>query len=64
VVVLSGEVRIACDSVVLAGEIEAADEFVRELRQGPAEVIAIGDCTGLGLIRKAIEEGARAGAAI
>lgn len=29
-----------------------------------AEVTAIGDCTGVGLIRKATEDGARVGAAL
>ena len=63
-VVLDGGQRIAADSVILAGELEPATELADALEAQGTEVVAVGDCTGLGLIRKAIEEGARAGASI
>ena len=63
-VVLEGGQRIAADSVILAGELEPATELAEALESRGTEVVAVGDCTGLGLIRKAIEEGARAGASI
>lgn len=48
---------IAADSVVLAGEPVAATQLYEALQGVAPEVHAIGDCTGLGLIRKATEEG-------
>lgn len=58
--------ELATDSVVLAGTVEPDttlfDAVVAALPG--AEVRAAGDCTGLGLIRKATEEGARAACAI
>lgn len=54
------------DTVVLAGALEADlslhDALVARLPG--AEVVAVGDCTGLGLIQKAVEDGARAGATL
>lgn len=54
--------RLQADSVVLAGTVEPDttmfDALVAALPG--AQVHAAGDCTGLGLIRKATEEGARA----
>jgi len=47
-----------------SGELEPATELADALEAQGTEVVAVGDCTGLGLIRKAIEEGARAGASI
>jgi 2,4-dienoyl-CoA reductase (NADPH2) len=58
--------HLDADSVVLAGVLEPDlalhDELVARLPQ--AEVTAIGDCTGLGLIRKATEDAARVAAAL
>ena len=58
--------QLPADSVLLAGTVEPDttlfDALVAALPG--AEVHAAGDCTGLGLIRKATEEGARAACAI
>lgn len=58
--------RLRADTVVLAGTVEPDttlfDALVAALPG--AQVHAAGDCTGLGLIRKATEEGARAACAI
>ena len=58
--------QLAADSVVLAGTVEPDttlfDALVAALPG--TEVHAAGDCTGLGLIRKATEDGARAACAI
>jgi 2,4-dienoyl-CoA reductase (NADPH2) len=58
--------HLRADSVVLAGALEPDlglyDELVARVPQ--AEVTAIGDCTGLGLIRKATEDAARVAAAL
>lgn len=58
--------HLAADTVVVAGTPEADtalfDALVAALPN--AQVHAAGDCTGLGLIRKATEEGARAACAI
>ncbi|WP_090606972.1 FAD-dependent oxidoreductase [Mycobacterium lentiflavum] len=58
--------ELAADSVVIAGSVEpdtALFDSVTAALPG-ADVHAAGDCTGLGLIRKATEEGARAACAI
>jgi 2,4-dienoyl-CoA reductase (NADPH2) len=56
--------ELAADHVVLAGALEPDltlhDALVGALPE--ADVHAVGDCTGLGLIRKATEDGARAAA--
>lgn len=54
------------DSVVLAGVLEPDLTLHDALaaRLPDIEVVAVGDCTGLGLIQKAVEDGARAGATI
>jgi 2,4-dienoyl-CoA reductase (NADPH2) len=58
--------HLQADSVVLAGALEPDlglyDDLVARLPQ--AEVTAIGDCTGLGLIRKATEDAARVAVAL
>jgi 2,4-dienoyl-CoA reductase (NADPH2) len=58
--------HLAADAVVLAGVLEADlalhDEVVAALPG--VEVTAIGDCTGLGLIRKATEDAARVAAGL
>ncbi len=58
--------ELQADSVVLAGTVEPDTTAVRHLvaAMPAADVHAAGDCTGLGLIRKATEEGARAACAI
>ncbi|MEB3979735.1 FAD-dependent oxidoreductase [Mycobacterium sp. 663a-19] len=58
--------QLPADSVVIAGTVEpdtALFDAVVTAMPG-AEVHAAGDCSGLGLIRKATEEGARAACAI
>lgn len=58
--------HLAVDSVVLAGGLEPElglyDDLVGRLPD--TEVTAIGDCTGLGLIRKATEDAARVASAL
>jgi 2,4-dienoyl-CoA reductase (NADPH2) len=57
-----GTVReIAADTVILAGEVEPDTGFLDAVRDLVPEAHAVGDCTGLGLIRKATEEGMRVG---
>jgi 2,4-dienoyl-CoA reductase (NADPH2) len=62
----TGARHLAADSVLLAGALEPDltlyDALVSRLPE--ADVTAIGDCTGLGLIRKAVEDGARVAAAL
>jgi len=50
---------VAADSVIVAGGIEADPRLYDEIRERVPEAFAIGDCTGLGLIRKATEDAAR-----
>jgi 2,4-dienoyl-CoA reductase (NADPH2) len=58
--------HLAADSVVVAGTLEPNTELYEKLVAAlpSARVSAAGDCTGLGLIRKATEDGARAACAI
>jgi len=58
--------RLAADSVVVAGTLQPNTELYEKLVAAvpSAAVHAAGDCTGLGLIRKATEDGARAACAI
>jgi 2,4-dienoyl-CoA reductase (NADPH2) len=63
-VVLVGDRMIAADTVILAGEVQADTSLHDALKDRVPEVHAIGDCTGLGLIRKAVLEGARAGTSV
>jgi 2,4-dienoyl-CoA reductase (NADPH2) len=58
--------QLAADSVVIAGTVEPDTGLFDTLvaAMPGAEVHAAGDCSGLGLIRKATEEGARAACAI
>lgn len=51
--------RVAVDSVILAGQIEADSSLYDAIQGRIPETFAIGDCTGLGLIRKAVEDAAR-----
>ena len=50
--------------MILAGEARPDTTLYDELRERLPEVHAVGDCTGLGLIRKATEEGARVACAL
>lgn len=62
-----GTVReLAADSVVIAGTVEPDTSLFDELVAALPETLvqAAGDCSGLGLIRKATEDGARAACAI
>jgi 2,4-dienoyl-CoA reductase (NADPH2) len=58
--------RLPADTVVIAGTVEPDTTLYDALvaAMPGAEVHSAGDCTGLGLIRKATEEGARAACAI
>ncbi|MGH3553262.1 MAG: FAD-dependent oxidoreductase [Mycobacterium sp.] len=58
--------HLAADSVVVAGTPEPDTALFDAVATAlpDAEVYAAGDCTGLGLIRKATEDGARAACAI
>jgi 2,4-dienoyl-CoA reductase (NADPH2) len=63
----NGERRVhAADTVLLTGTVEADTSLRDELatRLPGIDVVAVGDCTGLGLIQKAVEDGARAGAGL
>ena len=58
--------QLAADSVIIAGTVQPDTSLFDALvaAMPGAEVHAAGDCGGLGLIRKATEEGARAACAI
>lgn len=58
--------RLAADSVVVAGTPQPNTELYEKLAAALPDVpvFAAGDCTGLGLIQKATEDGARAACAI
>jgi len=58
------ETLVPADTVVLAGGIEPDTTLYEALRGRVPEVHAVGDCTGLGLVRKATLEGAQAVAGI
>ena len=51
---------VPADAVVLAGEARPDTALADALRARGLDVHTAGDCTGLGLIRKAVEEGMRA----
>jgi 2,4-dienoyl-CoA reductase (NADPH2) len=57
---------VAADSVVIAGTLQPNTELYEKLVAAlpNISVAAAGDCTGLGLIRKATEDGARAACTI
>jgi 2,4-dienoyl-CoA reductase (NADPH2) len=60
-----GPVRLVpADSVVLTGRLEPDTVLYEALRGVVPEVFAIGDCTGLGLIRKATDDASRVACAI
>lgn len=58
--------QLAADGVVIAGTVQPDTRLFDALAAAipGAEVHAAGDCSGLGLIRKGTEEGARAACAI
>jgi 2,4-dienoyl-CoA reductase (NADPH2) len=58
------ERELFADAVILAGEPRADTTLADALRARDLEVHTAGDCTGLGLIRKATEEAMRAACAI
>ncbi len=55
------EYLVEADHVILAGEVEPARELHDALVGRVPELYAVGDCTGLGLIQKAVLDGHRAG---
>jgi 2,4-dienoyl-CoA reductase (NADPH2) len=55
---------VHADSVVLAGRLEPDTTLHDALRGVVPEVFAIGDCTGLGLIRKATDDATRVACAL
>jgi len=60
-----GESRsIPADSVILATGYRPPTELVDELRGSVRETVCAGDCAGVGDLRKALEEGYRAGLAL
>ena len=61
---LGREREIAADTIVLAGELEADTSFHDALKGEVPELYSVGDCTGLGLVRKATEEATRVAAAL
>ncbi len=56
--------EILADTIVIAGELEADTSFFDAVKGEVPEAHAVGDCTGLGLIRKATEEATRVAAAL
>ena len=58
------EQLVPADHVILAGRVEPDTALFASIRDHVAEVHAVGDCTGLGLIRKATLEGAQAANAV
>jgi 2,4-dienoyl-CoA reductase (NADPH2) len=61
---LGGEHLVRADTVVLAGEVAPATDLHDALVGRVPELFAVGDCTGLGLVQKAVLEGARAGCSL
>jgi 2,4-dienoyl-CoA reductase (NADPH2) len=59
-----GPAFVPADSVILAGRVEPDTDLLESLRGRVPELHAVGDCTGLGLIRKAVEEAARVACAL
>jgi 2,4-dienoyl-CoA reductase (NADPH2) len=55
---------VPVDNVIIAGNPAADSSFADALAGHVAQVHAIGDCTGPGLLRKALEDGLRAGIAL
>ncbi|MBN2099886.1 MAG: FAD-dependent oxidoreductase [Dehalococcoidia bacterium] len=56
---VAGETKsVECDTVVMAGDVEPNLDLQKALEGKVPELYAIGDCNGLGLIRRAIHDGA------
>jgi 2,4-dienoyl-CoA reductase (NADPH2) len=55
---------VAAESVVLAGRLEPDTGLFDALRERVPEAHAIGDCTGLGLVRKATDDATRVACAL
>lgn len=55
-----GKATAAADTVVIAGDVEPNLELQKALEGKVPELYAVGDCNGLGLIRRAIHDGAGA----
>jgi 2,4-dienoyl-CoA reductase (NADPH2) len=55
---------VEADSIVVAGSVEPDTQLLESLRGRVPELHAVGDCTGLGLIRKATEQAARVACAL
>jgi hypothetical protein len=51
---------VECDTVVIAGDVEANLEMREALEGKVPELYTVGDCRGPGLIRRAIHDGAGA----
>ncbi len=49
---------VDCDTVVMAGDVQPNLDLQKALEGKVPELYAIGDCKGLGLIRRAIYDGA------
>jgi 2,4-dienoyl-CoA reductase (NADPH2) len=56
--------EIAADSIAIAGRLEAETSLFDAVKASLPATWAIGDCTGLGLIQKAIEEATRVACAL
>jgi 2,4-dienoyl-CoA reductase (NADPH2) len=56
--------EIAADTIVIAGELEADTSYFDAVKSDVREAYTVGDCTGLGLIRKATEEASRVASAL
>jgi len=60
----AGSHWLAADTVVVAGELEPDTRLFDAVKGEMPEAHTVGDCTGLGLIRKATEEATRVAAAL
>jgi 2,4-dienoyl-CoA reductase (NADPH2) len=56
--------RVEADSVIIAGRLEPDTELFEATRALLPATYSVGDCTGLGLIRKAVEEATRVACAL
>lgn len=58
-VVVRGAGHLEADNVVLAGAVRADTQLYEAVRDSAPETFAIGDCSGPGLIRKAVDDATR-----
>jgi 2,4-dienoyl-CoA reductase (NADPH2) len=56
--------EITADTIIVAGELEPDTSFFDAVKGEVPEAHTVGDCTGLGLLRKATEEATRVAAAL